>query len=191
SIAFRNNSVGYIAGNDGTLLKTVDNGQSWETISLATTQDLFSLSLTSHSVYLLQGFADDYDYQGDWAYGFRADTMLYYTATGGWSQVYIGNEGPGMSTIRFKNDSTGYYIYGTTAMCDCCWAYLYKTEDAGQTWTEGFAHESTADPCAYNFGFSDITLIDTTGYVFQGTHILKLHGGALSVKSVSMHPFTL
>src|SRR5699024_2719540 len=91
---------------------------------------------------------------------------------------------------------TGYAIIGAAEMCDCCIAAIFKTEDGRQTWDYDFYSESSADPCLSNFGFTNFSLVGSTGYVFQGNHALKLHGGDeywLDIKkyekeSISIYP---
>lgn len=170
SIAFQDDSVGYIAGKNGTLLKTINGGQAWNQVSLDSNDDLFSISITEATIYIAQGMASDYNAD------YYAEKFLKSTDGNNWTTYGLPYESP-ISKIVFTTDSTGYAIGSGAYLCDCCDASIFKTADGGENWEYSFFMETGSNPCIANEGFSSISLVDTTGYVFQGNHILKLHGG--------------
>ncbi len=198
SIAFNNDSIGIIAGNENTLLKSTNNGNTW-TIEDANlpyeTSDLFSLFITQNYTYTLVGNCsdnEDYGYHSYHAFGLlRINDLL------NWSIEYSSNDinGLELSKIFFINDSTGFNIYSGTPMNSYFYLIIDKTDNYGANWNSSFEHWS--DSIHIAFAYADIFFAnDTVGYALSGNKILKTTDGGffVSVKditrnnTISMYP---
>ncbi|MCL5128934.1 YCF48-related protein [Algibacter sp. L4_22] len=110
NLFFLNANTGWIARNDGAILKTIDGGTTWSVQATNTrVADIFFISETK-----------------GWAAG---DLNVYYTTNGGdtWTKVQAG------STIGSESIYSVYFISETHG-----WAsglnYIYRTTDGGLTW---------------------------------------------------------
>jgi photosystem II stability/assembly factor-like uncharacterized protein len=94
---FTNDSIGFLAGDSGTIIKTADGGQNWQYLNTNTTQNLYSIFFINDTI----GYAS-----GD-------SGIIINTTDGGlnWSFQTTG------ITTRFKkiffvNDSVGFAVTG-------------------------------------------------------------------------------
>ena len=166
SVCFRDANTGFIAGNTGTLLGTTNGGASWNTISISTTQDLFSLAVTDNYAYLFAGTS-------------AGHTMLianYIFKTSNntiWTSQSAGAFGYGTSGIHFSNDSTGYLIGSGCTTNGACTIFIFKTKNYGQTWISSL-YCSAPSVALPGMAYSDIMFAtDSVGYALSGNYILK------------------
>ena len=127
-----NGIIGYIAGNDGTVLKTSNAGNSWENDNINWTPEngsvstfaVRSLSITNNKLFALL-----YDY----AYG----TLIFSDGYGTWSK---SKDSYGRSiiagSIYFIDDNQGYYAAYDWTTVSGFKIWIYKTTDGGQNWEE-------------------------------------------------------
>lgn len=119
-IFFLNDTMGWIAAKEGTILKTINGGLDW----------------TSTSPAVISGFNVEDIAFTDPLHGWISCTSIllgygYYSSTtdGGitWTTPVILANGP-MKSIYFANATTGWMFYGGQ--------YTWKTTDGGQTWVQ-------------------------------------------------------
>lgn len=163
-IAFRN-EVGFIAGNNRQLYKTINSGIVWENeiINIASSEiplNYYSLSLpiNNSSIFLSSG---------DWSESIRS--ILHKELTTSWSY----ESGPSISSYTFINDSIGYSAFcgiltngGENAI------NVYKSNEKEFNWNcvkEFYSWNTMIDP--YHSDFS--TVNDTIIYLVSGNIILK------------------
>jgi photosystem II stability/assembly factor-like uncharacterized protein len=109
-INFPSLSTGYCVGDNGTILKTIDIGETWSALESTTSQNLFGVYFTT----VLNGFV-------------VGDNIMLQTTDGGenWSEVILPVSAI-LHDIEFIDEATGFVVgfYGT----------LLKTTDGGATW---------------------------------------------------------
>lgn len=110
-VFFVNDTVGYVTGQNGTILKTTNAGETWNSIPLNTLRHLKKV-----------WFCDEYT-------GFIAcdSGFLYKTINGAddWMQIETGSTGK-INDLLFIDDQTGFIAYDD--------GNLMKTTDGGITW---------------------------------------------------------
>jgi photosystem II stability/assembly factor-like uncharacterized protein len=155
-VHFPTDSVGYIVGYYGIILKSNDIGESWEVVHADSAKSFQSVFFTDKNkgyaaggnLYQTIDGGENWDvlvvdsldqmqevYFVNDSLGFASGTKLYITRDGGknWSEQYLGNT---FSSIYFPSDSVGYFIGGPDLSDP-----LYKTVDRGQSFipiTNGF-----------------------------------------------------
>jgi photosystem II stability/assembly factor-like uncharacterized protein len=155
-VHFPTNTVGYAVGDYGIVLKSVDSGNSWQTVftdSLLSFTSVFFTSVdtgyaTAGNLYKTTNagmswseiITDTFGQIGEVYFvnsnlGFASGTVLHRTTDAGstWTSINLNNT---FSSIHFPNDSVGYFIGGPGAADQ-----LYKTTDGGQNFaaiTNGF-----------------------------------------------------
>lgn len=152
---FPSSETGYAVGAAGTVVKTTDAGETWNSLPINTTEDLHAVHFTDEATGFVAGDVHTFktvDGGNNWAeltlpagYSFRdllfldsqtgfcigGDGLIFKTTDGGttWApktSVALRT----MSSIHFPTPQIGYAVgtgYG--------WAYQ-KTTDGGETWTE-------------------------------------------------------
>ncbi len=144
---FIDNNIGYVAGQFGTLLKTLDGGVSWisQLIPDVPDPDL-------HSAYFLntsEGFV-------------ISNFGVYKTIDGGTSWDYYSPGGVPIHSIYFTSHDTGF-ITGNNGS-------LYRSSDFGQTWfyTNTGTNEDLFDIC---FSSQSVGLcVGSTGKIIKTTN---------------------
>jgi|GEM_PF-2263304 len=151
-VSFPVDNIGYIVGNNGTVLKTTDEGVTWNKLNLppeASNNQLSCVNFMSVDT----GFV-------------AAGNRVYKTTDGGetWEGHLTHSWGTNTGVV-FIDDTTGY-TYGYYSL-------LYKTTDGGESWNKlSFSIDvenvySSVKFADYNTGY----LIDHT--FFQNTYKLK------------------
>ena len=120
-VLFTNSSTGYIAGNSGTILKTINGGTNWNPLTSSTTNDLYSVSFPSVNIGYVVG---------------RFETIRK-TTNGGttWilKNIGINNYNIHFSDVFFINNLVGCAVgngyNGNTN------GYIVRTADGGENWT--------------------------------------------------------
>ena len=155
-VHFPTNTVGYAVGDHGIVLKSVDSGNSWQTVFTDSLLSFSSLFFTSFDTgYAAAGnlykttnagmswteiINDPFGQIGEVYFvnsnlGFASGSGLHRTTDAGntWTTINFNNT---FSSIHFPNDTVGYFIGGPGSADQ-----LYKTIDGGQnlvTITNGF-----------------------------------------------------
>lgn len=155
-VHFPTSTVGYAVGDNGVVLKSVDSGDSWQTVftnPLLSFTSVFFTSIetgyaTSGSLYKTTNggiswteiIADTSGQIGEVYFvnsnlGFASGSVLHRTTDAGnsWTTIDLNNI---FSSIHFPNETVGYFIGGPGAGDQ-----LYKTTDGGQNFvaiTNGF-----------------------------------------------------
>lgn len=156
SICFPTQNVGYIAGNFGTIFKTVTGGNTWNPLISGITCDLNSIFFINDSVgfacgndtiikttngginWVNQSFADGNIYNNE--IFFPSDSVGYYKTFGSGSNIYKtldqGNTWNLQSTISdFFVSSSIFFTDNNTGYLTIQWSLL-KTTDGGITWNQ-------------------------------------------------------
>jgi|GEM_PF-806460 len=116
SVHFESNSLGFACGNNGSIYKTTNAGDSW-------TKQVSGTALTLYSIYFVDtqiGFAVSGEVAGN--------SLVLKTTNGGstWNPITTDAVGV-LYSVFFINSSTGW-IGGQDGV-------LYKTTDTGESWT--------------------------------------------------------
>lgn len=116
---FLNDSVGFLCGSSGSLLKTIDGGSSWSLRVLPYQNDL-------HTIY--------FDSFGNGLIGGDNSLLLKSTDAGEtWTKVDF-NFNQTIFKIKFINNNTGF-ITGSKGL-------IYKTKDGGKSWTPVYSQQN-------------------------------------------------
>jgi photosystem II stability/assembly factor-like uncharacterized protein len=107
-VYFASADVGFIAGNNGVILKTTNKGANWQTLNSGTTGNLYSVRFINTST------------------GFVAGDNLISKTTNGGSSWQVIQSSITLRTIFFLNSSTGYAA-GSGGV-------VLKTTNTGGSW---------------------------------------------------------
>ncbi|NOT36807.1 MAG: T9SS type A sorting domain-containing protein [Saprospiraceae bacterium] len=122
-IFFLNDSVVYMSGNEGLIIRSYDGGLSWNTLNTGTKEQLWSVYFTSGKI----------------GYACGSNGVILYTINGGndWENVSPGKPNL-LYDITFTNSGTGF-ASGSNI--------LWRTDDGGNSWQEviDFPFERPAD----------------------------------------------
>lgn len=159
-IFFINPEVGWIVGNRGTILTTINGGKSWQNQNSNTTKNLTAIFFINEN-------------QG-WITGFN--NIFLYTLNGGnnWQQINVYEDTTKHNTdIYFLDDKNGWFLnnYGE----------IFKTNDGGITWKMIFVFP--------NLGWARLKFIDNSnGYAMQfyGDMLMKTSDGGKSWREVPL-----
>lgn len=119
---FVDNLTGWAIGNNGTIVATVDGGETWTTQASGTDRKL-------RSVYFL-------DQDTGWVAGGESPLIVLYTVNGGtdWETLATVIENAAfLEEIQFASSTFGFGIAGSN---------IYSTEDGGTTWERGVYNSS-------------------------------------------------
>ena len=131
-VIFKGN-LGYIVGNNGTVLKTSNNGISWINNNINWTPEIPNSAFGIHSLSISDDFLYAFLYNDNPAYG----NAVCLDNLNNWSYLenQNGNKIQGVS-INFLDKNVGYYaVYDWTTGSG--WAlWIYKTIDGGKNWIQ-------------------------------------------------------
>ena len=114
-ISFPTNQVGYISGTSGRLIKTIDGGATWNTLTTNTTAALVSTYFVNDTTGFISG-------------GGSSGKIIYKTIDGGsnWTDVTPSGLTSTPYELLFADADTGYAL--------CTNGQILKSTDAGDTW---------------------------------------------------------
>lgn len=160
NISIPQTNVAYAIGNEPTsgncfLLKTIDNGITWDSISLSPITEVLSV-YDIHFRTTQNGFISGYK---------NSHQFLIATQDGGltWTEITPDVNSPnGLLAIHFVNENLGFAS---------SYNHLYRTEDGGSSWTDilldfdindiSFLDENIGFYCGYNQLTSDASMMKT------------------------------
>ena len=151
-IQFTSNFIGYIVGNNGTVLKTTDGGNSWSSIGINPTENISSVSFiddsvgyiaTQNRIYKTVNGGTNWTIETiDLTNNFNTvkfvseqigfigtDTNIFKTIDGSQNWVNVQTTLSSINTISFPTSNTGYFTGGASS------GYVYKTTDQGNSIT--------------------------------------------------------
>lgn len=128
-ISIINEDIAYAVGDVGTIIKTVDGGESWEVLSKINNYNNFSVRDIT-GVYFINentGFAVSSDY---------GNHLVFKTTDAGetWSSYNVGER---FSSVLFIDQNIGF-IAGGHCESAGCYGKMKKTTDGGESWYEVF-----------------------------------------------------
>ena len=117
SVHFPTRSVGFAVGYEGTILKTIDEGETWSILDSGDQRNINAVFFTDVNIGYVAGW--------DFSNGF-----ILKTINGGtdWSEL-ISVPGQNFLSLYFVNDSIGYAVGGNQYG-----GLILKTTDSGLTW---------------------------------------------------------
>jgi len=140
-------------GSQGTILKTSNNGLSWDIINSKTNTNLKSIAIINKDTVYISG----------------GDHSIYKSVDGGdtWLRIFDGTgANDGTSQLFFTSPTTGYLLGNSMQ--------LFKTIDCGKTWNNlNVGLEFQNVPCIY---FTS----DSVGYGVSSPMFLKTIDGGLT-----------
>ena len=149
-------NIGWIGGNGGVILKTVNGGVNWTNVANGTvgTADIYAISALSASVCLVSTSP--------------ANTFVYRTSDGGttWTQVFT-QVGGFIDDIRFKDANNGI-MYGDPVSAR--WS-IWRTTNAGVTWDSAGCYLPQA---ASEAGWNNAMFVNGNT-VYFGTNSTKVY----------------
>jgi photosystem II stability/assembly factor-like uncharacterized protein len=116
SIAFQNDSTGWITGTKGVLLKTIDRGNHWAQIPVDVTWNFDTIQLVNENMVWLS---------------FYRGNVLFKTADGGktWEQELVNNGKISMYSFWCIDPLTAWVVEGYSGGTN-----IFKTTDSGKNW---------------------------------------------------------
>jgi photosystem II stability/assembly factor-like uncharacterized protein len=114
SVWFTSADVGYVVGDSGTILKTIDAGQHWSALNSGTSLALFSVCFPTPDT----GYIST-----NWGAG---NILRTINAGQTWDTLHSGHSDVTLRSIRFCNSRTGYACGNGEV--------ILKTTDAGGHW---------------------------------------------------------
>jgi len=153
-IFFANNNTGFVAGEKGLLIKTVDAGLTWSRINLNTTLGIKKIFFTNENTGYICG---------------DSGLVMKTTNTGvNWISQTTPAADTNLLSIYFLNENTGYI--------GVFYRSILKTTNGGLNWIRIYTNETT-DIALYNdFDF----LNDNSGYSVGENGLLKTTDGGLN-----------
>lgn len=150
-VQFLNDSIGFVSGTAGAILKTTDNGNTWINVNNTGSSTTFKFHFPGDTIGYAVGMND-----------------LYKTTDQGMSWNLLPNVSTfDKSNIYFLNDTTGFFL--------AAYGIIFKTVDGGMNWN------NISTNCPWTIAEEDIFFADqNTGYFggWYGTCISKsIDGG--------------
>ncbi len=144
AVSFVNAQTGWIAGTNGTILKTTDAGLNWTDQSIAITQTFRCLHFVNNMI--------------GWAAGDSG--VVYNTIDGGanW-QAQNSNSVKQLNAIKFLNNTTGWLVGNSVSPS---MPTIRKTVDGGANWTAVVA-------ASINSSLWGLSIIDAQNIWVSGT----------------------
>lgn len=119
-IEFLNDNTGYICGESGTILRTTNSGNSWDSIPPMSNQAANCISIPDNNTVLV---------------GCNAGLLLRSTNSGvNFSLINVGLNTQQINDLSFINANTGWGAMSSR---------IIKTTDKGATWTTQLTHTTT------------------------------------------------
>ena len=191
SVYFTSPNVGYAAGDNGVILKTVDKGASWSRLNTGVNNNLYSvrfiniqkgfacgdniilktvdggLTWQSYTNGISSSLKSIYMLDENTAYAVGYGGLIFKTVNGGaeWN-IILSSENSGFTSIYFLNSNTGY-VTGIAGK------YL-KTIDGGLTWN---AKPTDASKNFYSVQFLNQNVGYITGGWVNSTVMKSVNGG--------------
>jgi photosystem II stability/assembly factor-like uncharacterized protein len=143
----------YVGGDNGVVLKSIDYGETWSSISIPFEVPVTSIHFSGDSVGLaiLELYRDSY---------------LFRTSNGGitWEMQLKGSINEYFHDLEFVNENTGFFITGDK---------ILKTTDRGKNWTQ-------SQSVGYGYEFYDLDFITPMiGFYLKNSLLYKtIDGGA-------------
>ena len=157
SVSFVTNDLGYIAEENGAILKTINGGSTWAQVSGPHPPNgIIQIQFTSIDT----GFAISWD-------------GILKTNNGGisWQNKFTDSAVAYTWWLSFPTPTIGYAAVGSLGMDS---TFLYKTIDAGNTWSKIFSTSSFDVPSLVYFTDPN------TGFMLIDTAICKTINGGIS-----------
>lgn len=142
-ISFANKNVGWIVGDEGTILKTSNGGSTWQAQNSGVSAKLWGISAISQDIVLICG----------------TNGTLIKTTNGGstWQILMQGDTLDGiLIDIAFVNENVGWLSNNNGS--------ILKTEDGGNTWGLSKKHSSGG---SWIFAFDELTQYHVHGKLFR------------------------
>ncbi len=129
-VFFLNENIGWAGGSTGTLLKTSDAGNTWETVTLPIVGSVYSIYFLNEQV--------------GWV-GLSSDILLSTTDGGAnWSQQAISSIGGSIFSIYFSDEHTGWALTSSSSVGE-----VWHTTD-GANWTRGFQNTGEIEDMSFS-----------------------------------------
>jgi photosystem II stability/assembly factor-like uncharacterized protein len=155
AIDFVDEQIGYLAGNEGTIMKTVNGGATWSFPATGTTEDLYAIQCRNPGLCYAAGnsgvLLKTADGGATWsarnttatgritslsvpsdrvAYAVTERKSLLKTMNGGltWTMGTLPSPMLDAEAVHFRDEHTGFVV-GTNGV-------ILKTTDGGETWSE-------------------------------------------------------
>jgi photosystem II stability/assembly factor-like uncharacterized protein len=125
SVFFIDDKEGWIAGDEGVILHTIDGGKHWE-------RQATGVRASIRSVCFLDPFKGWAVGREELPYGAGSAGVVLYTNDGGveWKRQ-LRNALPGLNQVRFVDAKTGFFLGDGS---DLHPSGVFKTTDAGRSW---------------------------------------------------------
>lgn len=197
SVDFINDTIGWVVGNDGTILKTTNGGANWEYIK-GFSFDLLSVSCCSPNIVFAAGnniLIKSYDAGKNWeltnfeknstitgikfinekvGFAFRYWEQTLKTIDGGRTWMVIPNSS---TSILPFNKNLWWRLYREESD-DYTNSYIFKSTDNGTTWIDSTYFQ---DVNLLGFSFVD----DKNGWCYSSSSLLRTEDGGMSWKEIS------
>ena len=199
SVFFTNKNIGYVVGDGGTILKTINGGANWNALTSGTTNYLYSTYFTNTNIGYVVGtnglilktinggtdwttqtsgttnyLNSVYFINSDTGYVVGASGTILKTTNGGtnWVAQTSGTTNP-LTSICFTDANTGYIAGGVTTGG----AIILKTINGGGSWTSQYTNGTAYlnSICFFSKGTPNM------GYAVGGLNI----GGAKILKTIN------
>jgi photosystem II stability/assembly factor-like uncharacterized protein len=171
SVFFTDANTGFVVGDGGIILKTIDGGSNWQMKSSGTSSNLYSVQFTD----LLTGYA-----VGD-------SSIILKTIDGGenWIDQPTGIS-VDLSSVSFPATDTGYVVgfFWDYPNSDTLYNYILKTNNGGNLWTISYLHKTIDDvgsPRVWSVFFPDVITgyaVGTEGVDYR-PYLLKTTNGGM------------
>lgn len=159
-VKFVSADTGYIVGDNGTMLKTIDGGNTWNPLNIGSSENLTSVCFLDNEIGFVSGAG-----------------FISKTDDGGITWETLNLNITPLSEIYFIDSSIGFIGTANT---------IYKTIDGGDNWDEAELMNVNEFNQIYEIEF----ITNTTGYALNGIGILKtVDGGQVWTQKIDdSHP---
>ena len=143
AVYFLDQSRGWVAGSNGTLLATTDGGATWKKLSPLTKDTFQDVYFADDEVGWLVVTRDIFKLKSN-----EAASYLLKTEDGGttWRQVLLSGEDPNARLVRLVfADAQHGWVFGESGI-------VFGTHDGGRSWSESRLPEGVRDVYAVACG---------------------------------------